>query len=160
MTQTDPQSPVSTPLQADSAKSLADKLLAIIEELSHVMEEETPVILARDYSHQDLFIKRKQELTMDYQSVMKVFSEKQSLLSNLDKDRISQLRSSGQKLDGLTAKNADALRLAHHASEHLLKVVINEIRKDLHKASGYSGRGVMALAEAQQARPVSINQRV
>lgn len=150
----------STAAPADSAKELINRLLGIMTELSEVMEEETPIIQARNYSNQDIFIRRKHELTQDYQSMMQLFAQNQNLLGSLSKDDVAQLRSSGKKLDEVTEKNANALRFAHHASEHLLKVVINEIRKDLHKESGYSGRGVMALAEAHQARPISVSQRI
>ncbi len=167
MMQTAPQSqPIVPPPSAApaipeaSARELMNRLLSIMDELIQVMTEETPIIASHNYTNQDSFLKRKQELTLDYQSVMKVLAQNQTLLGSLSKDDITRLRESGKKLDDVTEKNATTLRLAHHATEHLLKVVINEIRKDLHKESGYSGRGIMAMAEAQCARPISINQRV
>ncbi|MDX1922762.1 MAG: hypothetical protein SFW65_06510 [Alphaproteobacteria bacterium] len=153
-----PQPAATMPIAA--ARELAKKLFNIINELSNVMEEETPILLARDYSKQELYLRRKQELTMDYQSTMKVFIENKVLLESLPKEESLQLRSSGKKLEEVTQKNADALRFAHHANEHFLKYIINDIRKDLHKESGYSVRGVLALAEAQRSRPVSVNQRI
>lgn len=158
MQQTTPPAPIATP--AVNAKELTNRLLGLMTELSEVMDEETPIIQARDYSRQDIYIRRKHELTLDYQSMMNLLAQNQNLLGSLSKDDVTQLRVSGKKLEEATEKNASALRFAHHASEHLLKVVINEIRKDLHKESGYSGRGVMALAEAQQARPISVSQRI
>lgn len=151
---------VAATAPASNTKELMNRLLSVMTELSQVMEEELPIIEARNYDNQDIFIRRKQELTLDYQSMIKVLAENKPLLTSLSQDDVSQLRSSGKKLDEVTQKNAAALRFAHHASEHLLKAVINEIRKDLHKESGYSGRGVMAMAEAQKARPISVNQRV
>ncbi|MBY0428379.1 MAG: hypothetical protein K2Q32_04080 [Alphaproteobacteria bacterium] len=167
MMQAAPQ-PQQTPIPAavaataatPNAKDLMNRLLSTMDALSQVIEEETPIIEAREYNKQDVFIRRKQELTLDYQSMLNVLSQNQSLLTSLSKDDIAQLRSSGKKLDELAHKNATIIRSAHHASEQVLKIVINEIRKDLHKESGYSGRGVMAMAEAHKARPISINQRV
>ncbi len=144
-------------IPAVNPKEFVNKLLGIMTELGQVMEEEMPLIEARHYSKQDPFIRRKQELTLDYQSAMNMLAQHHALLG---KDDVAALRSTGKKLDDTTQKNATALRFAHHATENLLKVVIHEIRKDLHKESGYSGRGIMTLAEAQQARPISINQRV
>lgn len=167
MMQTSPQhqstpiaAAISVGAAAANAKELTNRLLGIMTELCQVMEEETPIIEARNYNNQEVFIRRKQELTLDYQSMMKMFAQNQSLKESLSKDDVIQLRSSGKKLDELAQKNAAALRYAHHASENLLRVVINEIRKDLHKESGYSGRGVMAMAEADRARPISVNQKV
>ncbi len=165
MMQQTTQQPASPPelaatMSIAAARELAKKLFNIIHELSNVMEEETPILLARDYSKQEVYLHRKQELTMDYQSTMKVFAENKALLECLPKEEALQLRTSGKKLDEVTQKNADALRFAHHANEHFLKYIINDIRKDLHKESGYSVRGVLALAEAQKSRPVSINQRI
>ncbi len=146
--------------QATGAKDLVNKLLTLMGELSQVMLDEMPIIESRDYTNKEHLMRRKQELTMDYQSTLKVFEQNQSLLTQLSKEDIAKLRESGKILDDVTEKNAIALRVAHHATEHLLRVVINEIRKDLHKESGYSGRGVMALAESHHARPISINQRI
>lgn len=164
MMQTAMQQPAPPPMPVAvhiaAAKELAKRILLIIAELSKVMEEETPILLARDYSKQDNYLRRKQELTLDYQSALKVLIENKTLFACLSKEDVLQLRTEGKKLDELTAKNADALRVAHHANEHFLKVVINEMRRDLHKESGYSGRGVLALAEASKARPVSFNQRI
>lgn len=165
MMQPSPQSqpivpPPSPAAPATSPKELMNRLLGIMDELSQVMIEEIPIIVARNYTNQDNFIKRKQDLTLDYQSMIKVLAQNQALLGGLSKDDVTRLRESGKKLDEVTEKNATALRSAHHATEHLLKVVINEIRKDLHKESGYSGRGIMTLAESQHARPISVNQRV
>lgn len=164
MMQTATQQPAPPPMPVAvtiaAAKELAKRILMIIAELSKVMEEETPILLARDYSKQDNYLRRKQELTLDYQSALKVLVENKTLFACLSKEDVQQLRTEGKKLDALTEKNADALRFAHHANEHFLKVVINEMRRDLHKESGYSQRGVLALAEASKARPVSFNQRV
>ncbi|NDE90998.1 MAG: hypothetical protein EB059_07675 [Alphaproteobacteria bacterium] len=156
---TQPAAAAETPAKT-LEKAYVKQLLGIMAELSSIMEEETPIIEARQFSKDSEFLKRKQELTLDYQSVMNVMIENQDLLKSLSKDETAQLRTAGQKLDMITEKNANALRAAHHSTEHLLKVVISEIRRDMHKASGYSGRGTMALAEAATARPVSINQRV
>lgn len=167
MMQTSPQQQAPIPpaaamaaIQATGAKDLVDKLVMLMGELSQVMVDEMPIIQARDFTNQEHLMRRKQELTMDYQSTLKVFEQNKNLLSLLSKEDVMRLRESGKKLDDVTEKNAIALRVAHHATEHLLKVVISEIRKDLHKESGYSGRGVMALAESHQARPISFNQRV
>jgi flagellar biosynthesis/type III secretory pathway chaperone len=170
MMQTSPQPNTSATVPAGAAataapsptpaKDLVNKLLGIMTELTEVMEEEMPIIQSRNFSKIDHFIRRKQELTLDYQSMMKVFTENKPLITSLGQEYMTQLRDSGKKLDEVTQKNATALKYAHNATEHLLKVVINEIRKDLHKESGYSGRGLLALAESHQARPISVNQRV
>lgn len=155
-----PAQPQNVPQATSSAQEMVHRLLGIMNELTQIMVDEIPMIEQPGLSKRNFLLERKQELTLDYQSVMKVFSENQDLLKGLSQENVSQLRSSGKKLDEVTEKNAKALRFAHHANEHLLKVVINQIRKDMYKESGYSGRGVLALAESHQARPISVNQKI
>lgn len=151
---------MSTTLPPAPLPSLAQKLLGIVEELTKVMEAETPLIREREYDRQAPLVKRKQELSLDYQAALKTLAENPSLLSGMSVEQKALLKSSGRKLDEVSRENAEAIRLAHIATERLLSVIMNEIRRDMHAEGGYSQRGMLAAAESAKARPMAYNQRV
>lgn len=153
-----PKAPPAVP--AAPLTGMAATLMAIVSELTAVMEMEIPLIKERDYAKQGLLIRRKQELTQDYQNAMKAIADNPSLLAGLTPQQKATLKESGKKLDEVSQRNAEAIRLAHIATEHFLKAIMEEVRKDMHRNSGYSGRGMLAMAEAVRAQPVAINQRI
>lgn len=140
--------------------SFAQKLLLIVEELTRLMDIETPLIRSREYDKHPELIARKQELSMDYQSALKAVADNPSLMAGLTTEQKLAMKESGKKLDIASRANAEAIRLAHIATERLLQAVMDEVRKDLHNQGGYSQRGMLAAAESAKSRPVAYSQRI
>lgn len=148
------------PVPSTTLPPMAQRIFAIVDELIKVIEAETPHIRTRNYSAQAPLLKRKQELTLDYQSALAAVGENPALLSGLGAEHKAALKSAGKKLDDVSRDNAEALRLAHASTERLLSVIMNEVRKEIHNQGGYSQRGMLSAAESARARPVAYNQRV
>lgn len=140
--------------------SFAQKLLLIVEELTRLMDIETPLIKSREYEKHPELIARKQELSMDYQSALKAVADNPSLMAGLSPEQKLAMKESGKKLDIASRANAEAIHLAHIATERLLQAVMDEVRRDLHNQGGYSQRGMLAAAESAKSRPVAYSQRI
>jgi flagellar biosynthesis/type III secretory pathway chaperone len=156
------QTPTATPGNAEKASELpplTQKLMGIAQELTRIMEEETPLIAAGHFARQSELVKRKQELTLDYQAILKCFTENPASLSSLNDAQKKSLRATGQELDAATRKNGEALKSAYQVGERLMQAVMEEIRRDMLQDGGYSKRGVMAGYESHKAKPVSFNER-
>jgi hypothetical protein len=136
------------------------RLMAIMEELTALMQEEAPLITERNSARHAELVKRKQELMMDYQAAIKMMSDNPQMMASLPVAERARLKQAGATLDEVSRDNAKAIRVAYQATERLLAVIMEETRKDLHKESGYSGNAVFSMAEKPKAPPVAYSQRV
>lgn len=136
------------------------KLMVIIDELTKVFAEENMLLDQRDFSRQVDFSRRKDHLSTAYQAALKELHDHETLKASLSEEERIALRGAGAALDKMAEYNAQALRMAHKATERLLHVVMDEVRREVHRESGYSIRGHLAAAESARSRPVAFNQRV
>lgn len=136
---------------------ITSKLMTIMDEMIRLMEEEIPLVRHQKYEQQNAIIRRKQELTLDYHATLQSLAAKKNSLSPEER---ATLQARGTELEKTAMRNAEAVRLAHHATDRLLQVMMNEIRKDQYAAGGYSQQGNMKGAESDRSRPLACNQRV
>lgn len=144
-------------VQAPALPHVTQKLMHIMDELTQLMEAEIPLIEKCNYDAQNLLIKRKHELTLDYNATLQSLAQ---ATDKLDAGARAALKSKGKALDALAHRNAEAIRLAHSATDRLLQVMMHEIRKDLGRNSGYSAHGNIAAAEKATSQPVACNRSV
>lgn len=140
--------------------SMPHKLMVIIDELTKLMEEETPLIEARDFTRHVELLRRKQELTLDYQAALKVIAENPATLEGLSQTERGIMRGAGERLDHVTRRNAEVLNFAARASERLMHAIMEEVRRELQSEGGYASNGLLTLQQASKAKPVAFNERV
>jgi hypothetical protein len=147
-----PQAPTSQALPL-----LTRKLMGIMEELTELMTQEIPMIKDHRYEQHAEMLRRKQELTLDYQATLKSLAESGKDVNEAEKNLLKQ---KGKELEALARENAAAIQMAHNATERLLQVMMDEVRKDLMKNSGYSQQGHLSMKETDKSQPVACNQSV
>lgn len=145
--------------QAQTPPSLSQKLIFIVSDLTTVLEEETGLVEKRHYASYAELLRRKQELTLSYQHSLKAFGEgtPKDSLSAEERDR---LINAGKKLEAVTQRNAEVLRIAEASSARLMHGMMEEIRKEVQKESNYSRQAVLSAAEKGAMRPIAVNRRV
>lgn len=151
---------LSTPRTSPQTASFAQKTLALMVEMIALLDVENPLLEKRDFSRLADITRRKEQLHFEYQTALRSLAESAHLRASLTSAERTELREASVKLDGLARRNAETLFHAHNATERLLDVVMNEIRKNVQKEAGYSGRGHFVSAEMGRTRPVAFNQRV
>ncbi|MBI3419078.1 MAG: hypothetical protein HY053_02965 [Proteobacteria bacterium] len=144
---------------SEGGPSLSGKLLLIVSDLSGVLEDEVGLLEKRDYGRHPEILRRKQELTLNYQNSLKALGEGPGK-STLNPQERESLTIAGQKLEAVTQRNAEALRLAEASTDRLLQTMMEEIRKELHKESNYSSQAVLSAAEKGVMRPIAVNRKV
>src|ERR1043166_9743292 len=140
--------------------STPHKLMVIIDELTRILEEETPMIQARDFSRHSELLRRKQELTPDYQASLKVIAENPAALEGLSTAERSIIRGAGERLDQVSRRNAEVLNFAAKSSERLMHAIMDEVRRALQNEGGYARKGLLVLQQSAKAQPVAFNESV
>lgn len=143
-----------------SASPDAGKILHIVAELEKVMEEEISLLAKRVYGGQPHILRRKQELNLHYQAVLKGMAshpDRKNLFKPAEREKLA---AAGKRLEAVTRKNAEAIRLAQACSERLLQSMMDSIRSEMKRESGYSRDAVLIMAQRNAAPPIALNQRV
>lgn len=105
-------------------------LLNLMEELVQVMVQENDLVLTRDTHEHAQLLLRKQRLTVDYRSSMKLLQNQPEVLETLPEDVRQSLRTLSTKLSDVSERNAKTLRSAITATQRLLQNVIAMIKME------------------------------
>lgn len=149
-------SEAQTPAPKAALPHLTRQLMQIMDEMTALLEHE--IELVRQHATAELagVLRRKQELTMDYEAALKCLAENYKSMPEGEK---TELKAKGKTMDATARRNAEVVATAHHATERLLQVVMDEIRKDLMKNSGYAPSGYLAMASKPVSQPVAISHK-
>jgi len=149
--------PAPAPTAVDT---FAQQLMNLMQRLTEALEAEITMLEKREFKYQGEILRRKQELTLHYQTALKALNdspEKAKMISPPDKE---MLQAQGKILEAVTQRNAKALRVAQSTSERLLSTMMNEVRKELHREGGYSSNAVLIAAQKDCSRPVAYSNRI
>jgi flagellar biosynthesis/type III secretory pathway chaperone len=142
------------------AGSHAAKILTLMDGLASALEDEITLLEKHEYSRHGEILKRKQELTLNYQASLKAIAENPEKATLLSPEERATLQSKGKILEAVTQRNAKAIRIAQAVSERLLGSMMNEVRKEVHKESSYSSSAVLTARQKEVMRPVAYSKRV
>ena len=112
-------------------------MLALMDELIAVIAEENDIVLLRKSREHNDLLHRKQRLTLDYQSNMKLLASQPDMLKGLPENTRKALRTSANKLADVTERNNKLLGSAVVATQTLLQNIIAMIRAEALPASSY-----------------------
>lgn len=155
-----PPAPSQAAHPPSPALNLAHQLLATVAALIAVLEQEMPMLAKRDFTLYPPLLTRKQQLGADYQRLMTQLAAMPTLRQQLDVTLYETLRHKGEQLQALAMRNAEALRLAHKASERLLRAIMLEVRRTIHQQSLYTGQGGFLAARAVVAPAVAYSRQI
>jgi hypothetical protein len=148
---------ITAPTPTDT---FAQMLMGLMQRLTLALEDEIIMVEKRDFRNQTEVLRRKQELTLHYQTALKSLAdspEKAKMISAKDKE---DLHAYGKILEAVTQRNAKALRIAQLTSERLLSTMMNEVRKELHREGGYASNAILTAAQKDCSRPVAYSSRI
>lgn len=135
---------------------LTRQLMQLMDEMTVLLEHEIELVRRHATAELTAVLRRKQELTMDYEAALKSLADN---YKSMPADERAQLKVKGKAMDEAARRNAEVVATAHNATERLLQVVMNEIRQDLMKNSGYAPSGYLAMASKSVSQPVAISQK-
>lgn len=113
-----------------TVRQKADRVIRLGEEMSELMEAEIDLLGRRQTSEYGAFVKRKQQMLVDYQGAVKALLGERSAFDELPAGQRAQLRAAGSRLDAIARTNAEKLSVTAAATHKVLQVVIDAARKD------------------------------
>jgi hypothetical protein len=140
--------------------TFTQQLLNLMQRLGETLEDEIVLLEKRSYTHYADILRRKQELTHHYQTALKSLNDAPDKAKLINLAEKAHLQAQGRVLEAVTQRNAKALRIAQASSERLLDTMMNEVRKELHRESGYSRGAIMIAAQKDCSRPVAYSNRI
>ena len=144
----------------DAPENILKRLITMIDELAAVMSEEEKLIETRNAAQHAELLKRKQRLTIDYRSSMKVIEAQPDMLKITSSDLRQKARTASRKLAEMTERNARFLRGAIIASEQLAQSVVQAIKDEYLPKNSYVNphQAMFALGSySPSCKPITVN---
>jgi hypothetical protein len=136
-------------------------MINLMEELSHIMGQETELVNGRKQKEHAVLLKRKQRLTIDYRAGMKSIAAQPELINSLPDDLRVALKASAQKLAEITDRNAKMLRTAVMATQRLIQNIVSIVKKEALTKPGYTDPRTAHMAlgvYSPVCKPVAVSQ--
>ena len=123
--------------EASSVTHLLTRIVALIDEIIAVMEEEVPLVESRKCAEHAELLKRKQRLTLDYRASLKAFVLEPELLRQVPEDLRAKARLAADRLAAASERNARVLRALMTASQRLVQSIVTIVKDEFLPKSGY-----------------------
>ena len=114
--------------EISSAAQLLARIIALIDALVAVMDEEIPLVEQRQRAQHAELLKRKQRLTLDYRASLKTVVMDPNLLLQIPEDLRAKARAAADRLAEASQRNARALRAIMTASQRLVQAIVAIVR--------------------------------
>lgn len=113
-----------------SVRAKADQVIRLGEEMGELLETEIDMMGRRQTAEYGQFIKRKQQLLLDYQGAVRALLGERAAFDELPAGQRAQLRATGSRLDAMARTNAEKLSVTAAATSKVLQVIIDAARKE------------------------------
>lgn len=113
-----------------NVRQKADAVIKLGDEMVLLLEQEIDFAGRRSSADYGTFIKRKQQLLLDYQGAVKALLAERQAFDELPAGQRAQLRAAGSRLDAVARQNAEKLSVTAAATHKVLQVIIDAARKD------------------------------
>ncbi len=137
--------------------------IAMMGELESLMKVEDEMVSLRKLESYQELNRRKQKLTLDYQTNIKAIIAQPDLLKQLPEDVRKALKVAGERLAAATMHNALVLRGAVMASQRLIHNIVAIIKEEVMPKQGYTNPRTSRLALGNYSptcAPVSVSRKV
>lgn len=128
---------LSSPQTSSQALPQDLRLIQLMTDLIDVLEQETTVVAEHVHEQLPELVLRKQRLLIDYQAEFKAVAQQPQWLQQLPTQQKDALRSSGQRLDAATTRNARIVGVAVTATQRLLQGIMSSVRDENAQRQGY-----------------------
>jgi len=148
--------------EVSSMAHLLTRIVALIDDLVAVLNEEIPLVEERKRVEHAELLKRKQRLTLDYRASLKAVVLQPELLQQVPEDLRIKARVAGDKLAEASERNARVLRAIMTASQRLVQSIVAIVKDEVLPKSGYQNiqAGQMANSYSPTCKPVTVYQTV
>ena len=119
---------------------LVTRIIALIDELVAVMEEEVPMVEGRKRAEHAELLKRKQRLTLDYRASIKAIILDPTLLNQVPDNLRVEARKAADRLAEASNRNSRIIRAVMTASQRLVQTIVAMIKEEVLPKSGYSNK--------------------
>ena len=131
--------PALTPTQAASvASDILTRIIALIDEIVKMMEEEIPLVESRKRAEHAELLKRKQRATLDYRASLKTIVMQPDLLRQAPEELRLKARDAGRRLAEACERNARTLRAVMTASQRLVQSIVSLVKQEVLPTTGYT----------------------
>jgi hypothetical protein len=117
---------------------LLTRIIALIDEMIAVMEEEIPLVENRKRAQHAELLKRKQRLTLDYRASLKAIVLEPELLKQVPDELRAKARDAGDRLAEVSDRNGRTLRAIMMATQRLVQTIVSMVRSEVLPKSGYA----------------------
>lgn len=122
--------PSHTANTPSNVRQKADQVIRLGDEMGALLESELDLIGKRQTIEYGQFVKRKQQLLLDYQGAVKALLGERTSFDELPAGQRAQLRAAGSRLDAIARMNAEKLSVTAAATHKVLQVIIDAARRD------------------------------
>lgn len=150
-------------VRATTTDDRLERLIALLENLSQVLDDETQAVRRRDYSSISALSERKSRLTESYGEQVRDLSTNAPAKDDVEPRLAQRLRDRLRGFFRLVEANARALNAAKTAHERFIKSISDGVADKARPVKGYSSAGTYGLAAAAGrtgAPPIALNETI
>jgi len=146
--------------ETSSVATMLTRIIALMEEIVQVMDEEIPLVEGRKRTEHAELLKRKQRLTLDYRASLKAIVLEPDLLRQAPEELRATARAAAAKLAEASERNATIVRAIIAASQRLVQSIITIVKDEKLPTNNYAklGTGAMAGVYSPICKPVTVYQ--
>jgi hypothetical protein len=145
------------PDDVSAPEATLNRLIAMVDDLVKVMQQEEDLIEARNMKEHGEVLKTKQLLTIAYRNELKSIALQPDMLKSLSADKRSAAKDAARKLSDVSERNARFLRGAVMASERLAMTVMQAVKDQALPKQGYGNPMIKANAYSPITQSVAVN---
>ncbi len=150
-------------VRTTTANDRLERLISLIETLSHVLDQETQAVRRRDYGSIDALNEQKSRLTDSYGEQVRDLSANAPAEDEIEPRLAHRLRDKLRGFLGLVEANARALNAAKTAHERFIKSISDAVSAKAQSIKGYSSAGTYGLSAAPGRNgtpPIALNETI
>ncbi len=131
-------------------------LIVITKRLADLLARENDALVNRKYSEINEILDEKVTLGRVYESRIMGLTDDPAALKEVDADLRDQLRSLGEKVNGLIEENAALLKIGIEANRRVVNMIAEAVKASVPSAGTYSASGATGVEQHAPSKNVAI----
>ncbi len=131
-------------------------LIVITNRLADLLARENEALVNRKYSEINEILDEKVTLGRVYESRIMGLTDDQAALAQVDKELRDQLRSLGEKVNGMIEENAELLKIGIEANRRVVNMIAEAVKASVPSAGTYSANGAASVEQHAASKNVAI----
>ncbi len=131
-------------------------LIVITNRLADLLARENDALSNRKYSEINEILDEKVTLGRVYESRIMGLTDDPAALEQVDRELRDQLRSLGEKVNGLIEENAQLLKINIEANRRVVNIIAEAVKASVPSAGTYSANGSAGVEQHAPSKNVAI----